>query len=137
VIQGACLILRREVLDQVGLLDEDYFMYSEEVDLCHRILKAGWDIYWVPQAQVVHYEGESTKQVPVEMFLNLYKSKILYFRKHKGWLQAQVYKLILFAAAIARLLLSPFALLRFAPQRQRYLTLANYYRRLLKVLPGL
>lgn len=137
VIQGACLILRREVLDQVGCLDEDYFMYTEEVDLCFRIGKAGWSIFWVPQAQVVHYGGESTKQVPVEMFLNLYRSKILFFRKHKGWLQAQVYKLILFAAAMTRLLFSPFTLLRFTPQRQRYLTLARYYRRLLKVLPEL
>lgn len=137
VIQGACLILRREVLDQVGYLEEDYFMYSEEVDLCYRIGQAGWSTFWVPQAQVVHYGGESTKQVPVEMFLNLYRSKILFFRKHKGWLQVQVYKLILFAAAMARLLLSPLSLLVRSKHRRRYLPLVNYYHQLLKALPGM
>lgn len=81
--------------------------------------------------------GESTKQVPAEMFLTLYRSKIFYFRKHQGWLAAHVYKLILYVAALARLLFSPFALLKLTPQRQRYLTLASYYRLLLKTLPGL
>src|ERR1041385_437718 len=52
VLMGACLLLRKEVLDQVGFLDEHYFIYSEEVDLCYRIQHTGWRIYWVPQAEV-------------------------------------------------------------------------------------
>ena len=55
VLMGACLMLRREALDRVGLLDEDYFMYSEEVDLCYRVQRAGWRLYWIPQARIVHY----------------------------------------------------------------------------------
>lgn len=137
VIQGACLLLRRAALDQIGFLDEDYFMYSEEVDLCHRLKRAGWSLYWVPEAQVVHYGGRSTQQVAAEMFLQLYQSKLLYFRKHHGWLAAQVYKVILAAAALGRLSLSPLAWLGQFPQRERHLILAGQYLRLLKALPEL
>ena len=71
VIQGAAFLVRRAVLDQAGFFDPDFFMYTEEVDLCFRIQNAGWDLYWVPQAEIVHYEGQSTKQMPVDMFLHL------------------------------------------------------------------
>ena len=84
VLMGACLLVRKEVLDQVGFLDEDYFIYSEEVDLCYRIQHGGWRLFWVPQAEMVHFGGQSTQQVPSEMFLNLYHGKIKYFRKHYG-----------------------------------------------------
>lgn len=137
VIQGACLILRQKALDQIGLLDEGYFIYSEEVDFCHRLQKADWRLYWVPQAQVVHYGGQSTQQVAAEMFLQLYRGKILYFRKHHGRLAAQAYKLILLAATLTRLLITPLAWLERPPQRQQHLTLASNYRRLLLALPGM
>ncbi len=137
VVQGACMILRREALDQVGLLDEDYFIYSEEVDLCHRLRRHGWKVYWVPQAVVVHHGGQSTQQVAAEMFLRLYQGKVLYFRKHHGCLVAQVYKLILLAAALGRLLVSPLAWLERPRRRQQHLMLAGHYRRLMRALPGL
>ncbi|NIM04093.1 MAG: glycosyltransferase, partial [Armatimonadetes bacterium] len=111
VAKGACLMLRRAAMDEVGLLDEDYFIYSEEVDLCFRIRRGGWRLFWVPQAAVIHYEGQSTKQLPLEMFLRLYRGKILYFRKNHGWGAAGAYKLILMAATLARLLVGPLALL--------------------------
>ena len=135
VLIGACLLLRKDVLDQVGLLDENYFMYSEEVDLCYRVQEAGWRLFWVPQAEVVHFGGQSTQQAPVEMFLNLYHGKIKYFRKHNGWLAAQVYKLILMIASLARLVLAPLALFEQASRRERHLSLADRYRRLVLALP--
>jgi len=135
VVQGACVILRRKALDQVGLLDEDYFIYTEEVDLCYRLRQGGWRIYWAPQATVVHYGGQSTRQMPAEMFLRLYESKLLYFRKHHSRQAARAYKLILLAAATARLLLSPLAWLERPPQRQQHLALARCYRRLVRTLP--
>jgi GT2 family glycosyltransferase len=137
VLIGACLLLRKKVLDQVGFLDEDYFIYSEEVDLCYRIQRAGWRMYWVPQAEVVHFGGQSTQQVPTEMFLNLYHSKIKYFRKHYGWSAAQIYKLILRIAAFARLVLAPFAIFERSSRRQKHLTLVNRYWRLILALPGM
>ena len=137
VLMGACLLLRKEVLDQVGFLDEDYFMYSEEVDLCYRIQRAGWRLYWVPQAEIVHFGGQSTQQVPTEMFLNLYQSKIKYFRKHYGWLAAHIYKLILRVAALSRLVLAPFVIFEHSSRRQKHLTLVDHYWRLVLELPGM
>jgi len=137
VILGACLMLRRQALDQIGLLDEDYFIYSEEVDLCHRIKSAGWKLYWVPQAQVMHLGGQSTRQVSEAMFLRLYQAKLIYFRKHHGRWQAFLYKLIIMAAALFRLCLTPLVWLQKPPERQAILSLAGNYQRLLIHLPGM
>lgn len=128
---GACLLVRRQILDQIGLLDEDYFIYSEEIDLCYRIQQAGWTLYWVPQARIIHYGGQSTRQVASEMFLRLYEGKVLYFQKHYSWLTVQGYKLILLVASMLRFMAGPAALLKKPPQRQQQLALARNYRRLM------
>jgi len=137
VILGACLVLRHQALDQVGLLDEDYFMYSEEVDLCHRLKAAGWELFWVPQAQVIHLGGQSTRQVSEAMFLRLYQAKLIYFRKQHGRWQALLYKLIVLTAACFRLLLTPLAWLQKPAERQAILSLAGNYQSLLLNLPGM
>ena len=98
VLMGACFLIRRKVLSQVGLLDEDFFMYSEEVDLCARIQNYGWRISWVPMVEVIHLGGQSTQQIQQEMFLQLYQGKIQYFRKHHTSLEVWLYKFILFLA---------------------------------------
>ncbi len=134
-LQGACLLLRKQALDQVGLLDEDYFMYTEELDLCHRLRKAGWLLYWVPQAVVLHYGGQSTKQAPQEMFLRLYESRLQYFRKHHGMTAAMGYKAVLMAAAVTRLGLSPLSYLLYPEERQKNKVLAGHYSRLIETLP--
>ncbi len=130
-VLGACLVLRRETLDQVGLLDDGFFMFSEEVDLCLRIRRAGWPIFWVPCAQVIHYGGQSTKQVADEMFLQLYQGKVQYFRKHTRPLKVALYKLVLFAAASARLAVAPLAWFERQPKRQRHLKQASQYQKLI------
>lgn len=135
VIQGACLLLRRSIIEAVGVLDESYFMYSEEVDLCMRVQRAQWKLYWVPEAEVVHYGGQSSRQVATPMFLQLYQSKVLLFRKYHGEPSVSAYKGVLFAAALARLAVSPLALLERQPGRDRHLTLANRYWHLLTALP--
>ena len=110
-------------------------MYSEEVDLCYRIQRAGWRLFWVPQAKVVHFGGQSTQQVPTEMFLNLYHGKIKFFRKHDGRMAAQIYKLILIIASLSRLVLAPFTFFEPSYRRQKHLTLVDRYRRLVLALP--
>ncbi len=137
VIKGASLLFRRVVLETVGFLDGRYFMYSEEVDLCYRVRQAGWRLVWVPQSQVVHYEGQSTKQVAADMFMQLYRGKLMYFRKHYGRFAGALYKLILGAAALTRLLLTPLVWLQRPSARARNLQLARNYGRLLAALPGL
>jgi GT2 family glycosyltransferase len=82
---GACMLVRREVIDQVGLLDENYFMYSEEIDWCRRIGGAGWTILIAPAARIVHHGGQSTGQASEAMFLQLHRSRARYFaRYHSG-----------------------------------------------------
>ena len=129
-VQGACMLVRSACLEQVGLLDEDYFMYTEEVDLNYRIAKAGWDIYWVPRARVIHLGGQSTKQIATEMFIRLYQSKVLFFRKHYGSRAAIVYKGILAAASSVRLLASTLRL-RTNHSVQDEASLRANYRQLL------
>ena len=137
VAQGACLLLRRTALDQVGLLDEDYFMYTEEVDLCHRLRKAKWQVCWVPRARVIHYGGQSTRQAKTEMFLRLYESKVLYFRKNLGRHSAAAYKVILALASLPRLLVGAGELLVGKRDGEGEPSLASLYARLLLNLPRL
>lgn len=137
VIQGASFIVRKAILDKIGFLDGRYFMYSEEVDLCYRLQKAGWKLYYVPASRVIHYGGQSTKLVAADMFLQLYLGKLMYFRKHYGRLAGIGYKLILLVAALSRLALIPLAWLQKPPQRQKNLTLARHYSRLLVALPSM
>ncbi|MGA9348755.1 MAG: glycosyltransferase family 2 protein [Anaerolineae bacterium] len=79
---GAALMVRGEAIQEVGLLDERFFIYCEEIDWCMRMKKAGWGIYCVPRAEVVHHVAKSTKQVRGEMFVALWRSRYLLFEKH-------------------------------------------------------
>ncbi|MEJ2750167.1 MAG: hypothetical protein P8183_20010, partial [Anaerolineae bacterium] len=97
--------------------------------------QAGWHLYWVPQTQVVHYEGQSTRQVAADMFLQLYLGKLMYFRKHYGRSAGIGYKIILVLAATTRLALTPLAFLQKPPARQKNFRLARSYSKLLAALP--
>lgn len=79
---GACMLVRRAVVDAVGGMDEGYFLYSEEIDWCRRIAQAGWTIVTAPAARVIHHGGQSTSQVPDAMFLQLHRSRARYFRRY-------------------------------------------------------
>jgi len=137
VLLGACILARRSALGAVGGFDEAYFMYSEEVDLCHKLRSEGWELYWVPQAQVVHYGGQSTRLAATEMFLQLYRAKVVYFRRHSGRFSAQIYKLILMAAALPRMAGGALAPLQSQENRRKSLSIAQNYARLLARLPGM
>lgn len=94
-VTGACMLVRRDVLRTVGLLDEDFFMYSEELDWCRRIVDAGWRVVYFPHAVVVHHGGRSSDQVVAERHIHFQRSKILYFRKHHGRIVAEVLRLFI------------------------------------------
>jgi N-acetylglucosaminyl-diphospho-decaprenol L-rhamnosyltransferase len=81
---GAALMVRGEALAQVGSFDERYFMYCEEIALCRRIKKAGWEIYCVPSAEIVHLVGQSTQQFRDTMFVALWRSRFLMFEVHES-----------------------------------------------------
>jgi GT2 family glycosyltransferase len=103
VIKGACFLSRRAALEQVGLLDDRYFMYTEETDLCYRLAQAGWQLWWVPQAAVRHCAGASSKQVAEAMYVQLYRSKVQFYRKFGGPRRAARFKRLLELAYWPRL----------------------------------
>lgn len=134
-VQGASLIVRREVIDRIGALDESYFMYSEEVDWCLRIRRAGWKIYWVPASRIFHFGGQSTRQAATAMFLQLYRAKVQYFRKHFGAFHGFLYKGELLFASAVRLLLTPVMGVLQPGKRRERAVLARRYGRLILALP--
>lgn len=85
VVSGAFCLLRKEALNQVGLLDEDFFMYGEDIDLSYRLLKGGWHNYYLPQ-RILHYKGESTEKSSFRYVHVFYEAMLIFFRKHYGHL---------------------------------------------------
>jgi len=94
---GAALMIRREAWDQVGPFDEGFFMYFEELDWCRRCRAAGWEIHYLPAAQIIHYAGKSSEQVVAARTIRFQRSKIRYFRKYYGAGWALVIRLFLLA----------------------------------------
>jgi GT2 family glycosyltransferase len=86
-LSGACLLVRREVLEQVGPLDEQFFMYWEDNDWCYRIKAAGWQIYALPTVRVVHHEGQSSRGHPTRHIIAFHRSVYRYVCKHvaRAW----------------------------------------------------
>ena len=89
VVSGAFFMLRRKALDQVGLLDEDYFMYGEDIDLSYRLLKGGWQNWYLP-VDILHYKGESTQKTSFRYVHVFYDAMLIFFRKHYGHLSLLV-----------------------------------------------
>ena len=98
VLAGAFMMMRRSVLDKVGLLDEDYFMYGEDIDLSYRILKGGYKNYYFPQTRIIHYKGESTKKGSLNYVYIFYKAMQIFARKHFSANNAKVFNVAVDAA---------------------------------------
>jgi GT2 family glycosyltransferase len=82
-VSGACLMVRRSVIEEVGFLDEQFFMYWEDADLCYRIKQKGWKVVCVPDAVVIHYEGKSAQRKQSNgLIMEFNKSAYRYYRKH-------------------------------------------------------
>jgi GT2 family glycosyltransferase len=96
-IMGACLMVPRRVVDVVGMMDEGYFLYSEELDWCRRIKDAGWRIVYLPQAKVIHHSGKSSEQAVTARHINFQRSKLRYFRKYHGRLATGLLRFALLA----------------------------------------
>jgi N-acetylglucosaminyl-diphospho-decaprenol L-rhamnosyltransferase len=129
-LKGACLLLRRVALAEVGLLDESYFMYTEEVDLCYRLAQAGWELWWVPQAKVIHHGEASSRQAAHEMYIQLYRSKVQFYRKFGGEKRAASFKRLVRLAYLPRVAVTTL----LAPASSEFRSQAQLYRRLLETL---
>lgn len=90
-LMGAFMFLRREVLETVGLFDEAFFMYGEDLDWCYRIKRAGWKIYYYPGTQIIHYKGESAKKMSFSYVIQFYEAMLIFVRKYYAsskWFEA-------------------------------------------------
>lgn len=81
-IMGACMMVRKQVLDHVGMLDEDYFFFYEEIDWCFRMKKAGWHVYHIPNVEIYHFGGQSTKNISLKARAESWRSRYLFFIKN-------------------------------------------------------
>ena len=82
ILSGAFMLLRKKTLDQVGILDNDFFMYGEDIDLSWRIVKGGWKNYYFPGTRIIHYKGESTKKGSLNYVYVFYNAMVIFARKH-------------------------------------------------------
>ena len=85
------MLVRRSAIEQVGALDEGYFMYSEEMDWCRRFVAAGWEVHLEPDSVVMHHGGGSTRRMPERMLVELFRSRARYFARHEGPLSRGAY----------------------------------------------
>ncbi len=94
---GAAMLARREVYEQIGPLDEGFFMYSEELDWCRRARAAGWRVVYDPAAEIIHYEGQSSQQVVARRDIAFFSSRVRYTRKYHGAFWAELLRMWLLA----------------------------------------
>lgn len=90
-IDGACLMLRRSALDEIGLFDERFFMYSEDEDLCFRLRKNNWSVCYTAAGTAIHEGAASARQNREEMLKHFYASQMLFLSKHRGWVSYFLY----------------------------------------------
>jgi len=102
---GCCLMIRKAALEQVGLFDEQFFIYSEEIDLCKRFLNAGWEIVFYPDASIIHYHGASSGKDPLIFSGEQIKSQVKYWKKYHSKIAATTLILILLMNHGIRLIL--------------------------------
>jgi N-acetylglucosaminyl-diphospho-decaprenol L-rhamnosyltransferase len=104
VISGACLMIKRDVFERVGRFSEEYFMYAEDVDLCHKVRGAGLKSYYVPQATVMHFGGNSSRRAPSSFSAVMARESLWrFFRKTRGESYGFAYRCSMFLSALCRL----------------------------------
>ena len=102
VLSGAFMLLRKEALDRAGLLDEDFFMYGEDIDLSYRLVKAGYRNYYYPGARIIHYKGESTKKSSINYVMVFYRAMVIFAGKHFSRKNARIFSVLINLAIYLR-----------------------------------
>ena len=103
---GACMLCRRDSLEETGLLDENFFMYKEDMDLCISFRKKNWGIYYTPDAPIIHHLGASVSAKPFETAIEYRKSQLYFYKKHYGWMGLLCLKIYLYGKFIRKLSVS-------------------------------
>jgi GT2 family glycosyltransferase len=102
VLSGAFMMLRKKVIDDIGMLDENFFMYGEDIDLSYRITRAGFRNYYFPETRIIHYKGESTKKSSLNYVFMFYNAMIIFARKHFSKENARIYSTLINLAIYIR-----------------------------------
>ena len=95
ILSGAFMLIRKSVLDKIGLLDETFFMYGEDIDLSYRIQLAGYKNYYFAESEIIHYKGESTKKSSVNYVFVFYRAMVIFAKKHFSSNNAQLYSILI------------------------------------------
>ncbi len=104
VLSGCFWMVRKEALVDIGLLDERFFIYGEDIDWCKRFHKAGWDVVFYPGAEAIHFGGASSGNAPIRFYLEMQKSDLHYWRKHHGKLGETSYLIIILIRQVLRVI---------------------------------
>ena len=115
-VSGCCFMIRREVYEKIGGLDEQFFLFNEEVDWCLRVKKAEWLVFYVPKCEIIHYGGKSTQKNYYIFIKSRYHSRLLFFKKHYSISRQLVFRSIVVFALLLRLLFVSFT---FSNQKER------------------
>jgi GT2 family glycosyltransferase len=102
ILSGAFMLLRKEALDKIGLLDEEYFMYGEDIDLSYRIILGGYKNYYFHDTRIIHYKGESTKKSSVNYVFVFYRAMVIFARKHFSARNAKLFSFLINIAIYLR-----------------------------------
>lgn len=108
ILSGAFMLMRKTVLDKVGLLDETFFMYGEDIDLSYRIQKGGYKNYYFPETRIIHYKGESTKKSSVNYVFVFYRAMVIFAEKHFSQKNAKLFSFLINCAIYFRASLAIF-----------------------------
>ena len=106
ILAGAFMLLRKTVLDEIGLLDESFFMYGEDIDLSYRVIQAGYKNYYFPETRIIHYKGESTKKSSVNYVLVFYNAMVIFAKKHFSHKNARAFAFVINIAIYFRAFLA-------------------------------
>ncbi|MCJ7509171.1 MAG: glycosyltransferase [candidate division Zixibacteria bacterium] len=140
MVTGAVFMFRRNVIDKIGLFDENYFMYSEEADYCYRLKKSGGRVYYYPDASIVHLLGQTTKQdfkkgywIANPFLIERYKSMFYFFKKHYSRIQLYLLKLMVFEGHSLRLLSNLIKWLFYVKKRGEIGKIIDIYGTIIKL----
>jgi len=102
VLSGAFMMLRKTTIEKIGMLDESFFMYGEDIDLSYRITKGGFKNYYFPEARIIHYKGESTKKSSINYVFIFYNAMIIFAKKHFSQKNARLFSILIHVAIYLR-----------------------------------
>lgn len=102
ILSGAFMLLRKDVIDKIGMLDEAFFMYGEDIDLSYRIILNGYNNYYYPEARIIHYKGESTKKSSINYVFVFYNAMIIFAKKHFSQKNARLFSFFIHIAIYIR-----------------------------------